>query len=164
MIVLHCPTSKRWTPSSDSADVSMKSWSKVACLCINVNQKWSIISLPTERVHEETQSSFKRPVTPQCSCMYGFTNPTQQGSNKYNGSLIAWHEWSLEYQREWTVTLASCFIGQSPLGLSMLTTRSSVSVAPLLPEGCWFINIWNNTNKTVRGSHALMNLQTLKRE
>lgn len=142
----------------------MKSWSKFACLCIHVNQNDLSSHYLPKWVHEETQSSFKCPITPQYSCMYGFMNPTQQeGSNKYNGSLIAWHEWSLEYQCERTVTLASCFIGQSPLGLSKLTTRSSVRVVLLLPVGCWFINIWKNRNK--RGAewlHVLFHVHKFK--
>lgn len=93
-------SAKRWTPSSDSADVSMKYWRGVACRCINVNQKWSVISLPTK------MSPWGDAILLQTSCytsvlLYVWVyepHGTQQGSNKYNGSLIAWHEWSLEYQ------------------------------------------------------------------
>lgn len=112
---------------------------------MRVNKKTSIITPPTKTSPWGDviilQSSLSHLIIDAC--------PTQrEGSNKYNGSLIAWHEWSLEYQCEWTVTPAACFTGQSPLGLSRFTTRSSVRVALLLPVGCWFINIWKNRTKT----------------
>lgn len=123
----------------DSADVSMKSWSKVACLCINVNQRWSIISLPTKMSPWGDAILLQA----QYSCV-GLCTPR---SKAVINTMAVWlhgmsDPWNI---REWTVTLAWGFVAQSPLGLSMLTTRSSVSVAPLPPDGCWFINIWNDT-------------------